>query len=627
MWGLASSGLFVKAEQADSYAQWLQLRLVQPDRAHVQKQVLLGILRAQKLEKLEVEYIKQAFPSEAEIGKTLLFYLHCDLLPGLSGRVLENKGWRDRERAVPVGWQLKLLCWIAILALNVWCMYYVIAFAVEQSSPRRSAWFKSFMLYLVLDCAGLSSAHVAVTHYAVPSVAMRKVAAVKEFLVRRYQTIEIEVLKRRNAKALAQNAVRPFQSGTDMEAGGEATVTSARRPAHWFNAADFLYVSQRLSRHVPALAEAHIVELCAETQNTRQAVLKEAMAHVPSTKPKPPRAQPRYTGAVIQSAVTTCAGAVAWCIYLVQLSFRLLFVLMRPFLVVAVTFPEPLQDLLLELCAVVLLGYILLLHIMLYEFYPLVAFLPVFVIGTVAHFYFTSGNAATQTKLTRLKADTLRVKAEQRRLEELRLQREEQRMEAEIVSAAVSTAAALAPTTTPGGTVSGVHETITRNSARRRSSSQAQDASRRGSAGELHAEGGGQRAGSVDHSVDSAKFESRLHTFLVSADKVLHAQEESPKHHLHSPGSSGFGKDGHGSSATSAASSMHGRSQPTLLAVESFHQHRIQHQQEQEGKTQSPVQSPINQVNIEASAGAATGKGEDSAPVTQQTDNEMIENK
>jgi hypothetical protein len=571
MWGLTQAGRFIMPEvvkRTDTYLLWLQVNLVQPDRAHIRKQALLGILRAQKIEAQEVEHLKLQSATEAEVGKSLLFHLHCDMLPGVSGRILENKGLRDTERVKPVTWQWKALGCLVLLAVYVVCIYYVIAFAAEQNHARQNAWFKSFMLYIVFDFVGLSCAHVMVTHFLVPSIAMRKVTAVKEYLVRRMQRLETEVQKHLNSIALKG----------DLEHGAAAVEV---KKAGAFNAAEYLYASYRLSAYVPSLRESRLVRLCGETQNTRQQTLKEVMFGVPSAAPISPLRQAAKTGEVVFSQqpdfllplLTTVWFLATWSYYLVHLllwtGYKVLF---RPCLLLTVTLPEPLQDAVLELVAAVALGYVLLLHIALYDFFPPLAFLPVFVIFSVSHFYFVSGNGAELTKLAGLRRDALKVKAEQRKLAERRLQKAEQDLEQKAAAASpmdrpgTATAPVAVPAEAEGG-ISSVHTSIRRSSVLR--SSVLRDSAKHvASALQLMDQSIQRSASGEERSRESsAKFESRLQHFMKSADKVLHspapaAHSPSHHHHPHAPGSTtpltgSFSKDGE-------------RSYPNLRTVDSF---------------------------------------------------------
>jgi hypothetical protein len=621
MWGLAPSGHFVQPEiikKSDSYARWLQVRLVQPDRAFVRKQVLLGVQRAQIIEQREVQFIKRHGCTNEEAGRNLLFLLQCDLLPGLSGRILENKGTRDSEKVEPVSVYVKLVATVLVVALYVGFLYYVLQYAVTQSKPLQTAWFKSFMLYLVFDFVGLSSAQVLVTHYLVPCVAVRKVTAVKDYLVRRMQRLETEVQRQ---------LVKAALKGNSAPAAG---TPPAAEPS--FNAAEYLYASFRLSRYLPGLRESQVVRLCGETQSTRQQTLKEIMFGVPKSAPASPRGvgarertgsagaasdieqggnskgtKGRKDGATDEAAVPEILGVevpvgfvylfralrvvLVWSLFLARLVLWYSYQAFRPLLVLAVTFPEPAQDLLLDLVAAVVIGGVLFVHIMMYEFFPPLAFLPAFVVLTVTHFYLTSTYGAETTRVAALKHSALQAKAEQRKLMERRLQVEEHKAEQEATPVVAFTAAppqsAPAVTHLGDGDVSPVHASIKRSSALR-ASLQRESAKhaaavleqmdlslQRSQSGEPHssAEGPGGSAA-------KGRFESRLQHFLVSADKVLQAQQEGVHSRTSPHAVPGGGGSFHSSASASpkhAPSADPSRSHSQtgvshLRAVDSFYQ-------------------------------------------------------
>jgi hypothetical protein len=609
MWGLAPSGHFVQPEiikKSDSYARWLQVRLVQPDRAFVRKQVLLGVQRAHLIELREVQFIKRHGCTNEEAGRNLLFLLQCDLLPGLSGSILETTGTRDSERVEPVSVYVKLLATVLVVALYVGFLYYVLQYAVTQSKPLQTAWFKSFMLYLVFDFVGLSGAQVLVTHYLVPCAAVRKVTAVKDYLVRRMQRLETEVQRQLVKAALKSSGTAP---------AGTPPVTEP------FNAAEYLYASYRLSRYLPGLRESQVVRLCGETQSTRQQTLKEIMFGVPKSAPSSPRSSgassdieqggnskgTKGSATAEEAAVPEILGVevpvgfvylfralrvvLVWSLFLARLLLWYAYQAFRPLLVLAVTFPEPAQDLLLDLVAAVAIGGVLFVHIMMYESFPPLAFLPAFVVLTVTHFYLTSTYGAETTRVAALKHSALQAKAEQRKLIERRLQVEEHKAEQEATPVVVFTAAPpqSAPAATlPGdGDVSPVHASIKRSSALR-ASLQRESAKhaaavleqmdlslQRSQSGEPHSSADGPSGSAAE-----GRFESRLQHFLVSADKVLQAQQEG----VHSrtsphtvPGGGGSFHNSASASPKHAPSADPSRSHsqtgvPHLRAVDSFYQ-------------------------------------------------------
>lgn len=504
-------------------------------------------MRAQRLESHQIDCIKRTYMSEAEVGKVLLFSLQCDLLDGVEGTIVESKGRRDSEQVFPVQWHSKILAWLAIIALDVAFLVYIFQFAATQPPPRQSAWFKSFVLYLALEIAGISTNHVFITHFALPCLAFRRAQWVKETLCKRNQRHSIDVEKSLlaatpavgTASAAVKNAPAAVASGT-------------------FNAAQYLYVSYRLSCCFPTVKESAMVRICS-TQVPRQAQFLETEVKAVAVEDTVDKAMRDHTWENVLFYLGAAVGTV--------------YMMFVPALKVALAWPQLVQDAVLEWITVVLFGYILLLHIRLYEIYPLVAFLPVFVFMVLGHFYVVSGNAEVQTSMAKLKADALKTRAEQRKLQEKRFVIEAQRAEESSANNAPpgsnssnngSTKAQDAKDITP------VHESVKRASALRASLSAASNTAKSSSRGSSapptpSAGGAAKQFDGLEGHDDSEKFESRLHHFMASADKVLQAQQE----HVAAAESQHADNSAH----SGARAHLHGNgSVPNLRAVDSFYQ-------------------------------------------------------
>jgi hypothetical protein len=73
--------------------------------------------------------------SEREKSKRLLYLFQKDLMPGISGQMLESKDRRDELVIKSVSQSAKWLTWIALTLLNVGMLFYIFLFAVSQEVP------------------------------------------------------------------------------------------------------------------------------------------------------------------------------------------------------------------------------------------------------------------------------------------------------------------------------------------------------------------------------------------------------------------------------------------------------------------------------------------------------------
>jgi hypothetical protein len=173
------------------------------------------------------------------VEKRLLFLFQCDLLPGLQGKVLEAKGQRDffRPRVIAQHW--KVGAWVLTMLLNGGMLSYITLFALRQSTARQSAWFQSFMIWLVSEVFLVSTMSMMATHVVIPSLVMGDVRRLKTKIVEQINTFQ-EKLRTAHDDSMDSE-------GNALEGNG-------------FNAAKYLYVSHRLASMYPQLKVAKVVQ-------------------------------------------------------------------------------------------------------------------------------------------------------------------------------------------------------------------------------------------------------------------------------------------------------------------------------------------------------------------------------
>jgi len=284
--------------------------------------------------------------SNAEKGKRLLFLFQKDLLPGISGKILESKGNRDNLAAQKVSWEAKALGWFFIGALNVGMLFYILLFALSQTVHRQGAWALSFALWLVVEIIFVSSATVVFTHILLPSLIMKDVSKIKSKLV---------------------ESIRAFNNG--VRNGRDKIALEG--PEH-FNAAEYLFVSTRLAKEKgwSDLREAQIIALF-RTPWPKQSYQRESSVSKSYSK--------KY------SALVRSASIIA-IFFLTQL----------------LQVPPGLQDMVVQTVSTVTIGYTVLIHLQLFYIFPILVVLPTIVVGVIVHFWIQSSRANEKLRLAKL---------------------------------------------------------------------------------------------------------------------------------------------------------------------------------------------------------------------------------
>jgi hypothetical protein len=118
-----------------------------------------------------------------------------------------------------------------VCGLNVVLLFYIYLFAIKQSGKRQDAWFRTFLIWLLLEVFIISTLVVIIMNVIVPSLVMRDLQNVKKRLM--------QAIKQYNRSCR----------------GGETY-----KPEPIFNVADYLFVSTRLSKLYPYLIESKIIQ-------------------------------------------------------------------------------------------------------------------------------------------------------------------------------------------------------------------------------------------------------------------------------------------------------------------------------------------------------------------------------
>jgi hypothetical protein len=185
--------------------------------------------------------------------RRLLFLFVKDLSSGVSGEALSAKSERDcsvglfkaRARLEGVSWRWQYLSWVFVLLLNGGLLFYVYLFALRQTHSRQSAWFHSFVMWLLFEVIVSSTGLVLLTHLFVPFFVMADVSRLKERVLG-------DLIKLRK---VLLGALRDIEEGV---AGGRAAEGDGFKS---FNAAKYLFPSWQLACLFPELPESKLIML------------------------------------------------------------------------------------------------------------------------------------------------------------------------------------------------------------------------------------------------------------------------------------------------------------------------------------------------------------------------------
>jgi hypothetical protein len=360
LWGLDAEGKFLtKSAEATTYLAQLKGKLFKKENVDVRQAVLMDLKNINEAVQRESLAWKEAHTPRHEIGKKLLFLFQCDLLPGISGKILELKGSRDNSTVKHVSLRAKVLGYTVLCLMNVGMLFYILLFALTQTGPRQNAWFQSFALWLVVEILLVSTGIVFVTHILIPSLVMKDLTQIKRRLM--------DNIREFNEKVQVEKAHKSAAVGA-----GEALVAKAEGSDDRvsFNAANFLFVSTRLAREFPELRESKIIAQFSTPWP------KQSYLHVNNTSKKYSK---KFT------AVTRSASV-------------LLIFFVGNFLSV----PPSIQDMVVQMTSTTAIGYIVLVHVQLYEIFPALVVLPALLLAALAHFVVQSSRADAKIKLARL---------------------------------------------------------------------------------------------------------------------------------------------------------------------------------------------------------------------------------
>ena len=337
LWGLDKDGQFVFSDKIK-----LTMGCIRSShyRNNIGDVVLFELAEARRKVSVELEELGFAKLSNREKVKRLLYLFQCDLLPGLSGQILSSKSSRDSKVKSSVSLPMKLLGYGTVLLVNAGMLFYIFLFALQQSKTRQSAWLQSFLVWLLCEVCFVSTIVVLVLHYFIPNMIRDDVGKIGEKLKETLSEYHRNLAKSENNNNCERQA---------------------------FNSADFFFVSTRLARLFPDLPVAKAIS------HFRTPFPRRSYQHVNDA-----------LNAYKNSGMTFFFR-----------SFGIVFIFM---LGNYINLPQGLQDSIIHSIAALGIGYTVILHTQLFSIFPALAFLPLFVVCALGHFYLKSRPQATVEK-------------------------------------------------------------------------------------------------------------------------------------------------------------------------------------------------------------------------------------
>ena len=297
---------------------------------------------------VEAALLRMKKASNREIGRRLLFLFQCDLLPGISGKILELKGSRDHPKILHKSTMIKLIGWTTLLVLNVLMLFYILLFAFSQTGSRQSAWFKSFAIWLAMEIIIVSTSIVLLSHIFIPMLIMKDLAQIKIKLIE-------------NIREYQRTIKNNKENGIDF---------NYQKNDENFNAANYLFISAGLSKLFPDVKESKII------------------SQFSTPWPKQSYCRVKDVSKQYSKKFST----------LTRSASILIIFFARHFL----NMPSGFQDMIIHILNTSVVGYVILVHIQLYQLFPALVILPLCIIGIIVHFIITSGKADAKLRFAKL---------------------------------------------------------------------------------------------------------------------------------------------------------------------------------------------------------------------------------
>jgi hypothetical protein len=192
---------------------------------------------------------------QLEKRRRILFLFVKDLSSGVSKDALSSKSERDSSLKMKALTGVSLMemisAWVFVVLMNCGLLFYVYLFAMRQTHSRQSAWFQSFVMWLLFEVTVSSTGLVVLSHLLLPLFVLADVSKIKERVLKVLMTFRAKYLR-------APRDLEEGRSQEPEEVGGSGVVVGGEG-AKEFNAAKYLFVSSRVASLFQELPESRLI--------------------------------------------------------------------------------------------------------------------------------------------------------------------------------------------------------------------------------------------------------------------------------------------------------------------------------------------------------------------------------
>lgn len=238
-------------------------------------------------------------------------------------------------------WLIKISAAITLVLFIGGMLFYLFLFALQQSASNQRDWWRSFLMWMMMDALLLSTANVVLTHYLLPSFSKNEVR-VAENELKNFILKHQDIASSDPSTAVTATAVAPLPHPV-------STVNAS------FDSSEFFFVSKRVAREFPDLPESEWIQTYSTPWPRRSYANVKDVAR-----------QVEQHGSTVEAVVAHV------------LSFATVFVVV--IFTTYVRLPSSVRELFTEMAATSAIGYSFMFELMLYRISPYLAAAPLLLI-------------------------------------------------------------------------------------------------------------------------------------------------------------------------------------------------------------------------------------------------------